>query len=264
MLLLLTLVGCEKVIDVDLNSTDPKVVIEGNIYDVPGPYTVRITETASFFDSNTFKDVTGATGTIRDDKGNSEILIEDFPGGYRTDKLLGIQERTYTIDVEWNGESYTASSYLPVSASLDSTIYEFQPHLFFHEEGYYVSMFITDPKNLVNAYLINVYQNGVPPDSDAGAPYYYVFDDVFFDGLQIEIDLWPFPFELNDTIIVELYTMDEVGYDYYNTLNVTLESSSGGGFSEAPQNPKTNLSDGALGYFGAYAVRRDTVIITGE
>jgi hypothetical protein len=41
-----------------------------------------------------------------------------------------------------------------------------------------------------------------------------------------------------------------------------LNSLAGGLFgSSNPSNPETNLSNDALGYFGAYTVSRDTIVI---
>ena len=66
------------------------------------------------------------------------------------------------------------------------------------------------------------------------------------------------PFFPQDTVVVELQTLDKSTYDYYLTLN----SLAGGLFGASnPANPKTNLSNDALGYFGAYTVSRDTIVI---
>ena len=54
--LLVTLIfitGCTEVIDIDLNETDPALVVEGLITDRPGPYTVKLALTTSYFESET-------------------------------------------------------------------------------------------------------------------------------------------------------------------------------------------------------------------
>jgi hypothetical protein len=68
---------------------------------------------------------------------------------------------------------------------------------------------------------------------------------------------------LNDTAIVELLTLDKSTYDYYSTLsNVLTEGDTGPPMMmTTPANPNSNLSNGALGYFGAFAVRSDSIVI---
>ena len=53
-------------------------------------------------------------------------------------------------------------------------------------------------------------------------------------------------------------TLDLATYDYYRTLFSILE---GGLGTPNPANPETNLSNGALGYFGACTISRDTIVI---
>jgi hypothetical protein len=71
--------SCEKVIDIDLNKADSRIVIEGNITDQAGPYTVRISKTVNFDESNTFPAISGALVKISDNAGNSETLTETQP-----------------------------------------------------------------------------------------------------------------------------------------------------------------------------------------
>jgi hypothetical protein len=63
--------------------------------------------------------------------------------------------------------------------------------------------------------------------------------------------------QLGDTISYEFRTVDKVVYNYTSEA----ASISGGSNSAAPGNPTTNWDNGALGYFNAYDVSRDTVII---
>ena len=61
-----------------------------------------------------------------------------------------------------------------------------------------------------------------------------------------------------DTVVVELQNLDQATYDYYRTLYPIL----GGGFGASnPANPETNITNDALGYFGACTICRDTIII---
>ena len=48
------LAACTKEIDIDLNSSNPQTVIEGNISDEPGPYIVKISKTVNYSESNNY------------------------------------------------------------------------------------------------------------------------------------------------------------------------------------------------------------------
>jgi len=61
-----------------------------------------------------------------------------------------------------------------------------------------------------------------------------------------------------DTVVVELQTLDLSTYDYYRTLFSILD---GGLGNPNPANPESNLSNDALGYFGAFTISRDTIVI---
>ena len=101
----LALFSCQKIIQVDLNSSAPKVVIEGSINDQPGPHIVKVSKTVNFDQTNVFPGVTGATVTISDDAGNTETLAEAAPGIYQASVITGVAGRTYTLSVATTIES---------------------------------------------------------------------------------------------------------------------------------------------------------------
>src|ERR1700722_4665701 len=50
----LFIASCQKVINIDLNSASPAMIIVGNVNDQPGPYTVTLSQTVNFSQPNTF------------------------------------------------------------------------------------------------------------------------------------------------------------------------------------------------------------------
>jgi hypothetical protein len=59
--------------------------------------------------------------------------------------------------------------------------------------------------------------------------------------------------------VVELQTIDKVAYDYFRTL--TMLVGVGGPPSDAPANPLSGFSNGALGYFYAHGSRRASIVV---
>src|SRR6478752_4359801 len=93
-------VSCTKVISVDLNAASPKIVIEGNIYNIPGPYRIELSKTVAFSDANVFPPVRGAIVTIVDQTTNlTDLLSETSAGVYTTHTIQGIPGHTYLMTV---------------------------------------------------------------------------------------------------------------------------------------------------------------------
>jgi hypothetical protein len=255
---LLMALSCEEVIQIDLNSSNPKIVIEGAVTDQPGPYTVKISETTDYYNPGEQPSISGATVTISDSEGNEERLTEISPGLYETDSLQGIPGRTYWLSVEANGNSYSAESTMPVAIDIDS-LYATQeakrPHQ--DEDAYQIVCVFTDHPGTEDFCRLKVYRN------DEVEMSYVMYNGRLTDGNTIQVDRIPGEFELNDVVKAELFSIDEPTYQYYSTLSDVLASDPAGNImsTSVPANPVTNISGDALGYFGAFTVRADSIVI---
>ena len=87
----LLVLSCVTEFQPDTVSLPPSLVVEGQITDQPGPYTVKLTRTADY----SYKAInlleTGAVVSIEDDQGNRETLREQAPGGVYQTRDAGIQ-----------------------------------------------------------------------------------------------------------------------------------------------------------------------------
>ena len=105
--------SCQKVTDLNLRTAPPKYIIEGNVTNLPGPYTVTLSRTTPFNTSWQFQGVGGATVTVSDNMGNSETLQESQTGVYQTTGLSGVEGRTYALHITVGDQTFTASSTIP-------------------------------------------------------------------------------------------------------------------------------------------------------
>jgi Domain of unknown function (DUF4249) len=242
--------SCQKVIEIDLNSKEPLIVIEGNISDQPGPYMITITNSVNFSDDNSFPAVSGAMVAVSDDLGNSETLTETSPGIYQTNSFQGLAGHTYYLNVTANGKSYTAESTMPNLVSLDSLVLESGANIG-GAVNYVIPLWL-DPLGMGNYYRCIEYINGVRVSGS------FLYDDAFSDGLVNGQPLLDFSTEIlsGDTVDVELQCIDKATYLYFYSMSQTANNQ-----TAAPANPVTNISNGALGYFNAYSVTRRTVIV---
>jgi hypothetical protein len=204
--------------------------------------------------------VEGAQVIITDDFGTTDTLKETMPGIYTTSSIHGITGRTYTLKVLSENQEYTGISTMFSHVRIDSMNLKISDSFRFGFGGgangdkrVDVNCFFKDPEEK-NFYRLKVTGSS---DTTLGGNY-RLFDDQYTNGQEIE--LRAARAKAGDTIKIELYSLDNSTYGYYRTLEDLLQTNPF--FGSTPANPNTNLSNGALGYFGASAVSTKTIIIT--
>lgn len=246
--------SCTKEIDVDLNTAAPQIVIEGNVTNSAGPYTVKIIQTVNFSASNNYPPVSNALVIIKDNSGVTDTLKETSPGLYQTSELVGIPGRTYDLEVVAEGKTFHASSTMPQVVNLDSLAFEV-----FTNKGnsggveYLTLPVFTDPAGTVNSYQFIQTVNGKRDET------IFVLNDNTFNGLENHYTLFNPDAEIKpgDTVSVELRCIDTSTYDYFYTLSQT----NGSPFGATPTNPPNNITgNGALGIFSAHTVQVKTTV----
>ena len=253
--LLFAITSCEKVINIDLNTASPKLVIEGVIDNGPGPYKVKLSKTGSYFNQPVLPPVSGAWVIISDNVGTIDTLTEDSTGLYFTHKLKGIPGHTYTLNVLSEKVAYTAKSTMMDAVYIDSLQLEIVQRISFgmrnrRDSG--LNIFFKDPSDQKNYYRIKFYENNVFNSAN-----YRLYDDEYTNGEEINLRVGRAV--AGDTDRIELISIDAYAYDYYRTLRDILEINPI--FGSTPANPNTNLNNGALGYFAAAAITRKTLIV---
>lgn len=250
--------GCQKVINVDLNEAAPRIVIEGVINDRRGPYTVLISKSGSYFNQPFLPLVTGAQAIITDNSGIIDTLREIDSGIYITSKIRGIPGKTYTLKVISENQEFEGSSTMFSHVNIDSlTLVKGEPQRFNiggnqNENPLEIHCFFRDPLEK-NFYRIKVFRN-----DSINTQNYRLFDDQYTNGQITELRVTHAT--AGDKYRIELYSLDSKTYGYYRTLEDLIFTNPF--FGSTPANPDNNLSNGALGYFGAFAVSSKTITIT--
>ena len=247
--------GCEQVIKLDLDDSDPWVVFQGAVTTDPGPYRISIKKTLPYYSEDTEPAVTDAFVTISDDLGNLDILTEVEPGIYETDSMQGVIGVTYTLRAAFDGITYTATHRLNRINPIDTLVATWldQPPL---DEGYYIVFVAQEAAGRGDFYRFKFYKNDTLYN-DAGD--LYVTDDQFSDG---NLAIFPFPYKVEpgDSIQIEALSIDAVGYDYYSQMRSLIQSA-GSPFGAPPDNLPSNFDNGALGYFGAWGITRKSTVV---
>lgn len=256
----LAFTGCQKVINVNLNDAAPRIVIEGLITDRRGPYTVTISKTADYFNASALQTVSGATVLITDNFDNLDTLKELKPGVYFTSRVRGVADRSYTLKVLSEDQQYEGSCTLPGRVNIDSLKLVKSDISRFDFDGnrntlhLEIHCFFKDPEEK-NYYRVKVFKN-----DSIDTENYRLYDDQYTNGLYTELRVARAT--RGDTYRIELWAIDKQTYGFYRTLGELLDVNPVFGSTQA--NPNNNLSNGALGYFGAGAVSSKTIIITDD
>jgi hypothetical protein len=243
----------EEVIELHLSNAPAQYVIEGWVTDESKPFTVRISKSVNFDQTNNFPAVGGALVVISDDTGQMDTLLEKQPGWYETmEPQIGVPGRAYTLQVWVDGNLFRAMSTMPYVVPFDGLNVINLP--FGGENSLVLMPVFMDPVGLGNNYQFVQSNNG------KRQPNIFVLDDKNNDGAQISSLLITPDLETNigDTILVEMRNIDRATYKYF----IALDASNGNGPNAGvPANPDNNFEGACLGYFSAHTIQRRTLIV---
>ena len=244
------LTSCEKVIELELDESQPQLVIEARLNATANEIMVNISRSTSYFDSISINTVDDASVTLFDNQEQSYTLTWEGNGFYKS-TLEAIPGITYTVVVEVEGKTYQASTTVPTSITIANIDTNFIAATAFFDEGYQLSVGFSDPANEINYYRILHQIDGVPQTTGDDL---IVRDDRLFDGNpEAMLPIFGHAFASGSTIEVTIQHIDQASYVYLQEI-ANLTGTGGGPNSgvAAPGNPPSNWSGDVLGYFGAF------------
>lgn len=264
----LAIIGCEETIIIDPQQVEPVTVIEGLITDETRNHYVRVTETVDFYQQGGPTAITTATVTVQDNAGNfynyqhNPNNLPELEGYYFSQSAFsGVIGNTYTLNVNYEGQSFEATDQLFPVTDIDSLeVVVNEDELNDPEKpGYFyeVLFYAKEPQETKDYYLFKFYRNdSIVLDSE---------NDIYFsndDAIAEEINGIPTAgfYKSGDTAKVEMYSISKAGFIYYNDL-INLLNSDGGMFGPPPVNPRNNISNGAMGYFQTSAKVSETIVV---
>ena len=261
--------ACQETVQLDLKQTPPKIVIEGQVTDQPGHQSVKVSRSVDFYSSGEAPTIDNATVIVTDNDGNEFTFVHnpnavpDSAGIYIPETpFVGVIGKTYSLHVQVGQEIFEASDKLVNVIDMDSLKYRINddekedPKTF--GKFYELLMYAKEPQDETNFYLFKFYRNDsllTYSDTDI-----YYSDDKYLaeniDGVTSPIYYAP-----NDKGRVEMYSLSRVGYVFYNDLWTLLNNDGGGMFGPIPTTPRTNLSNGALGFFQVSAMNSIEIVV---
>lgn len=267
--LALGLASCTERIEVDLDNSYTRLVVDGAITTDTAQHMVKLTTTSSYYYNQQPPAVSGARVSISDGI-NSFELQESEPGIYRTNKdVYGVAGRTYTLEIRLKEKiggfsEYSATSVMNTVKPLDSISLSFHPE--WSRKGIWeVKCYMLEPPT-VDFYRFMVSRNHTLITDTLNE--WFVTDDIFFNGNYTNGATVAYLQQENpgealfqgDTVTVEVNGITKEYAAFVSSAQSELFGSNPL-FSGPPANLKSNVSNGAMGFFTAHSATRSSAIV---
>ncbi|MEY4660265.1 MAG: hypothetical protein RLZZ42_217 [Bacteroidota bacterium] len=283
-LLMLFILGCEKDINIKLDPSENKLVVEASIENGTPPFVI-LTKSLDFFnkiDPSRLQAsfVKNAIVTIND--GNNSVVLqpdslksdEGATVYFYTDKrmppILGKLNAAYQLSIKYEGKEYTSRTTIPsITRTIDSVWWEKLPSIEPRDSVFARVLLRATDKPGLGDYIRYYTKVGAREPFLPG--FNSVFDDQIIDGKSYTIpvdrgfnrnaeftDSSSF-YRRGDTVTIKLCQIDKATYDFWRTYEFSFQSI-GNPFS-SPTRILSNISNEALGYFGGYGCQFRTIII---
>ena len=262
----IALVSCTKVIDIDLNATDPRHVIEANLSTIKDSSMVKISKTISISDTNPNPAVSNALVTITDSNTNAiDTLSETKPGIYKKLGLQGVEGHTYTLKIVSGAKAFASTATIYPTIALDSII---QKNLFDQPGAVgpgggggpgggtaktskqipFQAFYKTTPEVESHFQIKVTVNDSINNDIEIrGSKEFSRYSTI--SPIRVRV-------KKGDRVRLELQRIDKAVFNYFTGVIENL-----GQFSATPSNPKSNISNGALGYFKAHTSSIKEIVV---
>ena len=259
-IVLVTLVftSCTDVVDVDVPTAAPKLVIEASIDWEKGTLgneqTIKLSKSTPYFETTT-SIVIGASVKITNDTDNTEFVFTDQNNGdYITTSFIPVLNQSYTLEVVYEGETYTANETLKSVVDIAEITQSTEGG--FNSDALEVNVYFNDPVDEENFYLFRFQEEGdlLPELEDSSDEFTNGNLMTNFYEKEEDEDINQEEFEAGDVVFINLYGISE---QYYNYISLLLEQyySVGDPFSSTPVALRGNCintthpDNYGLGYF---------------
>lgn len=240
--------SCEDVVNLDLETADPKLVIDAEIIWKKGTsgneQTIKISKTAPYYNNTTPK-VSGARVRVENSKGDVFTFNETTPGSYVCTNFVPVIDMDYVLYVEAEGQKFTAAEKLTSVTPIDKVEQNIVPD-FSGKDVIELTFYYKDPADQVNFYLTDY------KSSFLLFPEYELTKDDFFNGNQVSTRFSNEDMKAGNTVEI---THRGISKKFYNYMNLILEVYGGSPFSIPPGNIRGNIintndsNNFAFGYF---------------
>lgn len=252
----LFMISCESEYTWNIKSSDKKaLIVDGIITNEYKPQCIKLSLLNNDLNMP-YSAVSGAAVNVNNGTSTytfSESVTE--PGSYYSNAFQGVIGKTYTLQINYLTNTYTASAKMVPITALDSVKLISKDNLFKYNHTKY-----GDPA-MIEVYLDWSASPGycATYGSCSALETFYILYNVDINS-EIRPDHEIIYFPKGTRIIRRKYSLTEEHQAFLRSLLIETEWK-GGVFDVQEGNVTTNLSAGALGYFGACTVLSDTTFV---
>lgn len=239
--------SCEEVVNVNLEESEPRLVIEASIIWFKGTggsdQVIRVSTTSPFYQEN-INAVENAEVKVTSQEGAEYRFVHDENGLYKNGNFEPQLNMEYSLEVMYKEEIYTASEiFIPVT-TIDYV--EQDEAGGFSGEDLEIKAYYTDPADEENYYLFKFYDEKVSLE---------FYEDEFTNGNQIFGYFSTENIESGDLIRIEMEGISKSYYEFLFLLRSQIGTNEGGPFETMPATVRgniinnTNPENYAFGYF---------------
>ena len=258
-------VSCEEVVVIDLEQSQPQIVIEGLLTNKDTVHFVKVSQSIQFYETG-LNPILNAVISVN---GNGEeylyshnpMGLDSLKGYYFSDaSYAGKIGEAYTLNVDVSGINYAAIDTMLNVTQIDSLTFELADDPSEEDEMdgkiYQLFLYAPEPQETDDYYQFQFLRDN---ELVAYPNNMYVFSDV---ALGPSLNGLPSPvlFREGEIAQVQIYSLTKEQYVFYTDLSNILNSD-GGMFSPAPANPRNTFTNNALGLWQVSAVSEDAILI---
>lgn len=243
--------SCEEVIPLDLNSAEPKLVIEAALTWKKGglgnAQKIKLSTTTDFY-SSTPINVKGAIVIVQNSANQNFNFIEvPNTGEYKCADFVPVIGETYRLSIRYNGNTYSAQEVMQPVAEISKV--EQNNNGGFGGNNIELKAHYIDPSVAKNYYLYRyTYSTQVTSN-------FYTDEDVFFNGNEFFSISQNDKIKSGDKVEINHYGISRTYFNYMSVLVSIAGNSGGGPFQSPPATVKGNIINTTkaenfpLGYF---------------
>lgn len=246
--------SCEDKVNVALDTANPKLVIDANIFWQKGTsgsnQTIKLTTTTDYY-SNVIPTVSGATVYVQDISSALAIIFPftELPntGEYVCNSFIPVINHNYLLTIIYDGQTYKSTEKLLATPTIDDV--QQTTVQGFGGDELQIKFFYQDNGLEVNNYLVGV------KNSTLAVPEFGVLKDEFFQGNQMFGFYTSENLKSGDQLLFSLKSISTKYYNYMNKLLNIAGSSGGSPFATPPATLRGNIvnqndeNNYPLGYF---------------
>lgn len=249
--------SCEKKVDWEIKSDQNElIVIDGLITNEKKAHLIKLSKSSHEMNAKPIP-ISDALITL---VGGvfSDVLYEKpvGSGNYYTDStFIGISGHDYTLTISYESNAYYAKANMIPVTQIEAFKHSFNEEKKMHKIDWVANAYEPDDPSMYEIILdwssVAGYENKIP-DSCKAVLYYYSLPTLDVNQIFVpESETVYFP---KGTIATERkYSLTKEHCEFIRSL-LSETRYRGGFFDSSPSNIKTNLSNGAVGFFGACSV----------